>query len=62
MNVMNAFSQANKRLYQLFNRAVYTLSFNGKFSSSPALEWAAEHGNEATARRALEAGSSPYPK
>ncbi|OJJ82050.1 uncharacterized protein ASPGLDRAFT_27460 [Aspergillus glaucus CBS 516.65] len=59
---LNAFSQANKRLYQLFNRAVYTLSANDKFSSNPALEWAADHGNEATSRRALEAGSSPYPK
>jgi len=59
---LNAFSQANKHLYQLFNCAVYTLSVNRKSSCSPALEWTAQHGNDATARNALEAGSSPYPK
>lgn len=53
---INALLQTCKRLFLLLNASLY--KHNVKCSCATALEWAAEHGIEATARHALEAGIS----
>ncbi|KAF2176500.1 hypothetical protein K469DRAFT_457640, partial [Zopfia rhizophila CBS 207.26] len=49
---INAFVQANRRLYRLLNTHLYR--YNIRRSRSSALLWAAQHGQEATAQRLLE--------
>jgi ankyrin repeat protein len=49
---INAFAQANRRLYRLLNSYLYR--YNVQQSGSSALLWAAEHGREATAQKSLE--------
>ena len=53
---VNAFAQAKRRLYRLLNSYLYR--YNIQRSGSSALLWAAQHGQEATARRLLEEGAS----
>src|SRR5690242_15610055 len=53
---INAFAQANRRLYGLLNSYVYR--YNVQCSASSALVWTAQHGQEATARRLLAEGAS----
>ncbi|PVH91238.1 hypothetical protein DM02DRAFT_473495, partial [Periconia macrospinosa] len=45
---INAFAQANCRLYRLLNTYLYR--YNIRHSGSSALLWAAQHGQEATAQ------------
>ncbi|PVH92129.1 hypothetical protein DM02DRAFT_469415, partial [Periconia macrospinosa] len=45
---INAFAQANRRLYGLLNTYLYR--YNIRYSESSALLWAAQHGQEATAQ------------
>lgn len=54
---INSLARANTRLYLLLNPTLY--QHNVRYSNSSALEWAAENGHEATARKAQEAGASP---
>ena len=53
---INSLYQANARLYLLLGPTLY--QHNVRYSNSSALEWAAENGHEATARKAQEAGAS----
>jgi ankyrin repeat protein len=53
---INAFAQANHRLYRLVNNYLYRHHI--QHSGSVALLWAAYHGKEATARRLLEEGAN----
>src|SRR5207302_3202156 len=48
---INAFAQANRRLYRLLNTYLYR--YNIRQSGSSALLWAARHGQEATAQKLL---------
>ncbi|RYP27107.1 hypothetical protein DL767_007804 [Monosporascus sp. MG133] len=48
---INAFAQANRRLYRLLNTYLY--HYNIRRSGSSALLWAAQHGQEATAQKLL---------
>ena len=52
---INAFAQANCRLYRLLNCYLYRYSIQQ--SGSSALLWAAEHGHEGTVRTLLEEGA-----
>jgi ankyrin repeat protein len=52
---LNAFARTNKRLYFLLNDYLYRLDVQQ--SRSSALFWAAEHGQEETARRSLAEGA-----
>src|SRR3954470_6742382 len=53
---INAFAQANRRLYHLLNSYLYR--YNVQWSASSALVWTAQHGQEATARRLLAEGAN----
>ncbi|KAF1971151.1 hypothetical protein BU23DRAFT_556171 [Bimuria novae-zelandiae CBS 107.79] len=53
---INAFAQANRRLYGLLNSYLYR--YNIQWSASSALVWTAQHGQEATARRLLVEGAN----
>ena len=48
---INAFAQANRRLYRLLNTYLYR--YNIRQSGSSALLWAARHGQEVTAQKLL---------
>ncbi|KAF2174966.1 hypothetical protein K469DRAFT_612531 [Zopfia rhizophila CBS 207.26] len=48
---INAFAQANRRLYRLLNAYLYR--YNIRQSRSSALLWAAQYGQEATAQKLL---------
>ncbi|KAF2177263.1 hypothetical protein K469DRAFT_677513, partial [Zopfia rhizophila CBS 207.26] len=52
---INAFTQINRRLYDLLN--LYLYRHNIQDSGSSALLWAAIHGQEATAQRLLGEGA-----
>lgn len=52
---INALLQTCRQLSVLLNRYLY--EHNVRHSHATALEWAAKHGQETTARRALEAGA-----
>ncbi|KAJ5157602.1 uncharacterized protein N7482_008702 [Penicillium canariense] len=54
---INALVPTCRRFFWLLNRSLY--KFNVRYSHACALEWAAKHSYEATARYALEAGASP---
>jgi ankyrin repeat protein len=53
---INAFAQANRRLYRLLNSYLYR--YNIQHSGSSALLWAAQQGQEATVRRLLGEGAN----
>ncbi|KAF2808521.1 ankyrin [Mytilinidion resinicola] len=53
---INAFAQANRRLYSLLNSYLYR--YNVQCSASSALVWTAQYGQEATARRLLAEGAN----
>ncbi|KAJ5903359.1 hypothetical protein N7504_005742 [Penicillium tannophilum] len=55
-NCINSLLQTCKRLFLLLNHSLY--EHNVRYSHACALEWAAKHGFETTARYALEAGAS----
>lgn len=52
---INHFAQTNTRLYNLLNRYLYR--YDVQQHGSSALLWAAEHGQETTARESLEEGA-----
>src|SRR3954451_16514314 len=52
---INAFTQANRRLYRLLNNYLYR--YNIEQSGSSALLWAALHGQEATAQKLVDKGA-----
>lgn len=54
---INALLQTCKQLFLLLNRYLY--EHNVRHFHATALEWAAKHGKETTARQALEAGAPP---
>lgn len=58
---LNFFSQTSKHLYLLFNHELYKRN-STKRPNNFALEWAAQHGYEKTAQKALKAGASPFLK
>jgi ankyrin repeat protein len=53
---INAFAQANRRLYRLLNTYLYR--HNIQQSRSSALLWGAQHGQEVTVRRLLGEGAN----
>ncbi|KAH7042243.1 F-box domain protein [Macrophomina phaseolina] len=53
---INAFSRANRRLYNILNTYLYR--HNVRHGASSALLWAAQHGQEATAQRLLGEGAN----
>ena len=53
---INAFTQTNRRLYNLLNDYLYR--HNVRQFGSSALLWAAKHGQEATAQKLLDGGAN----
>lgn len=52
---INSFSQASNRLHTVVNPYLYR--YNSQHTKDSALLWAAEHGNEATARMSIQKGA-----
>jgi len=52
---INSLSQTNNQLHAVLNPYLYR--YNSQSSRSSALLWAAEHGNEATARISIQEGA-----
>ncbi|KAJ0421492.1 ankyrin repeat-containing domain protein [Aspergillus carlsbadensis] len=55
---INNLSRVNHNFYAVLNRYLYRVNF-AKVRSSQPLQWAATHGIEATARKAIDAGAKP---